>query len=281
LQYNWETRLAEAIWLEAGSSPPIQIDSRGIPIGEIRSLPGRTWTRLDAAIADRLRQVLDETSFVRAAVGGDTPVTILVQENGMASKPSLLLSLSVADILRYWALLTPDQRTAFIEAKWQGGQPIGDGADLVTQLKKEDRKDMLFDRVAGFFHAFSSLEKSIRQSLEEKRVKEAVYRLFGEKYDSLSTLLNRLSGGEEVDPVDRYLIVQCAHQLIVELKGDYPEFWSEHSHASSVLSDAISALKSTTHQALVASGTKGMSEFLDWFDRRFVKRAEPVGAPGD
>jgi len=35
----------------------------------------------------------------------------------MWCKPSLLLSLSVADILRYWSLLTPGQRAAFIEAR--------------------------------------------------------------------------------------------------------------------------------------------------------------------
>src|SRR4029453_10571666 len=76
LLYNWKNHSAEALWLESGLSPAIRLDSRGIAIGEISSLPGRTWTPLATEIADRLRAVLDETSFVRATVESCNPVTI-------------------------------------------------------------------------------------------------------------------------------------------------------------------------------------------------------------
>jgi hypothetical protein len=160
LRYNWAAHSAEALWLESATSPVIRLDSRGKAIGEIERLPARIWLRLPGTLADSLRQVLEETSFVRVTLAGADPAIILVQEEGMAHKPSLLLQLSVADILRYWAMLSPAQRAAFIEAKWPQGGEMGDGADLVARLQRNYSKDTLFDRFAGFFHAFNSLEKS-------------------------------------------------------------------------------------------------------------------------
>lgn len=200
LRYNWGTQYAEALWLESATSPAIRLDARGKTIGDVESLPARSWARLPAAMANRLREVLEETSFIRVTLADADPAVILVQEEGMGHKPSLLLQLTVSDILRYWAMLSPAQRAAFIEARWPQGSLIGDGADLVTRLRLEDSKNTLFDRFAGFFHAFGSLENNVRLALTAKRTKDASYRLFGKKYDSLPTLLGRLSNRKRGTP---------------------------------------------------------------------------------
>lgn len=276
LRYNWGTQSAEALWLESTTSPAVRLDARGKAIGEVESLPARTWARLPSAMAFELREVLEETSFIRVTLADADPAIILVQEEGMGHKPSLLLQLSVSDILRYWAMLSPAQRAAFIETKWPQGSLTGDGADLVTRLRLQDSKNTLFDRFAGFFHAFGSLENSVRLALTAKRTKDASYRLFGKKYDSLPTLLGRLSNAEEEDAVERYVIVLCATQLVKESQTEFPEFWLENAQDATALFREITDLTRTIREALVARAPDRMDDFLKWFDRWFVERAEPV-----
>ena len=73
---------------------------------------------------------------------------------------SLLFRLSATDILRYWSLLTQEQRAAFLEARAPEVALLGQGADLVARAKLALEKKTLFDRFAGFFHAFGCLERS-------------------------------------------------------------------------------------------------------------------------
>src|SRR5690606_1012700 len=94
----------------------------------------------------------------------------------------------------------------------------GQGADLVTRARVALDHDTVFDRFAGFFHAFGCLERGVRAALDDGREKEANYRLFGKKYDSLGSLLDRvLSDQEKLDQVDRYVIGLCARQLCQEI----------------------------------------------------------------
>src|SRR5262249_7420069 len=84
--------------------------------------------------------------------------------------------------------------------------------------------DTLFDRFAGFFHAFGCLERAVRSALSDGRDKEASYRLFGKKYDSLGSLLDRMAAdAQSGDPVDRYVIILCAKQLCQEIARDHAD----------------------------------------------------------
>ena len=66
---------------------------------------------------------------------------------------------------------------------------------------------------AGFFHAFGCLERSVRKSLDDGQPKQASYRLFGKKYDSLGTLLERVAAQREtLDAVDGYGILMFCKQ---------------------------------------------------------------------
>lgn len=279
LRYNWSTKSAEAFWLNNVKSPFVRLEARGLEIGGIEGLPARIWVPLEACIAERLSEILEQTSFVTVAPADSRSAIVLVQEEGMDQKPSLLFRLSIEDILRYWAMLSPAQRAAFIESNWQG--PVGDGADLVARLKFRAQKDTLFDRSAGVFHAFSSLEKSVKEALKERRLKDAQYRLFGKKYDSLQTLLDRLASSEESDDVDRYVIALCAVQLVKEVKTTLPEFWSENKTAADALSVGLAELTGRIRQAIVSNAPDDMAEFLSWFDSWFVERAKPEEVPLD
>jgi len=123
--------------------------------------------------------------------------------------------------------------------------------------------------------------KSVRLALTEQRTKDASYRLFGKKYDSLPTLLDRLSNAGEGDDVEQYVIVLCATQLVKEIQTEFPEFWLENPQEVKALSQQILDLTHTIREAIVARAPGSMDEFLRWFDRWFVERAEPMDVQGD
>src|SRR5207248_600824 len=158
-----------------------RLEARGIELGPAGPLVARTWTDLGPDLAGRLRAILDETSLVKVIGDGERPAILLVQEEGMSHKPSLFMQLSVADILRYWSLLKPEQRAAFLETRAPELAIGSQGTDLVTPAGLRPDADSLFDRFAGIFHAFGCLERSVREALDKDNGREATYRLFGEK----------------------------------------------------------------------------------------------------
>ena len=121
----------------------------------------------------------------------------------MYSRPSLLLDLSPAEILRYWSLLTAAQRAAFLEAHAPEIAQLGEGAALMSRYEPLARGDSFFDRFAGIFLAFGCLERSVRSALiKGGSRRDAEYRLFGQKYDSLGNLLNRVVKEAQEDKGD-------------------------------------------------------------------------------
>jgi len=276
LRYHWDRKLAEGYWDAPSESPPLVVSARGIEIIQVAILAPRSWTDFGDEAASKISSHLTETSLFE--VRGETaePGMLLVQEEGMAHKPSILTSLSVADILRYWALLTVEQRAAFLEARAPEVLLHGAGADLVTQARILTGSETLFDRFAGVFHAFGCLERDIRAALDAGRDKDVEYRLFGKKYDSLGSLLDRMgTSGDDSNDVDRYVIVLCARQLCQELKRDYSDSWASHASEVKQLDDRFGAL-SDIRARLLASNDGDFGQFLSWFDHWFLKRAAPV-----
>ncbi len=276
LRYHWDRSVAQAFWDGPGTSPGLQIEARGIEVARLSSLPPRTWTLLPSEPTQRIADFLKETSLFVVHGDGEGPTLLLVQEEGMAAKPSLLLQLSAAEILRYWALLTPAQRAAFLEARAPEMALTGAGADLVARTRIALETETLFDRFTGFFHSFACVDRSARDALDAGREREVDYRLFGQKYDSLSNLLTRVATDDDrTDDVDRYVIVLCARQLCQELKRDYPDYWSKHAAAARALEQRLGEL-SVIRQRLTAQNGSDLPAFLDWFDRRFMQRAAPL-----
>jgi hypothetical protein len=196
----------------------------------------------------------------------------------MSHKPSLLLDLSPAEILRYWSLLTVEQRAAAIEA-YNTVVPSDDEGTFLTSpfLPLADR-DTFFDRFAGIFHAFGCLERSAHESLREGKEREATYRIFGQKYDSLGRLLARVISEDtdgRGDTIEHYLIMLCTRQLVDELKRNHQEFWDAHADDARRLRLQLSAV-SQIRERIVSRGPATMPQFLAWFEHWFLKRAKTV-----
>ena len=191
----------------------------------------------------------------------------------MAQRPSLLFDLSPGEILRYWALLSDQQRAAFLEEHAPELALTGGGAELIARYPGVVHHDSFFDRFAGIFISFGQLERSVRESLESGNERAAVYRLFGQKYDSFGRLLSRVTKDHETgrgDLVEHYVIALCARQIVKELRRDYPEFFRDNADAARRLYEQL-----LTVGALRASLIT-TPDFLSWFEEWFLKRAKPM-----
>jgi hypothetical protein len=271
LRFDWKSETAAAWWAET-EPPPIHLSVAGIELGSFRiSSPGE-WQSLGRELSKAIQDHLISTSLFIAKDDHGHTGHVLIIEDGMTQKPSQILALSAADILRYWSMLTPEQRSSFLE--WRLNSLLLEGSnDGVLPIVLPNHEESLFDRVAGFFHAFHTLERFVKESIETRRSGRAVARLFGKKHDSLSYLLDRLDSDDDPirDNVDRYLIVFCARQSLTHIKLTQPEFWSKHQSDAKKLLSRVNELKKVLRPQLL---TEDLSEdFLDWFDREFLRRS--------
>jgi hypothetical protein len=279
IRFHWNTELAEAFWDDGAISPTLSVRAQGVEIFTVSDLPSRTWHPLSSAACQELRRVLRSTSILTVVGDGREPGSLLVQEEGMYGRPSLLLDLSPAEILRYWSLLTLAQRAAFLEAHAPDLAQLGEGAALISRYQPLARGETFVDRFAGIFLAFGCLERAVRSALAKGGSRrDAEYRLFGEKYDSLGNLLNRVvkdAADGKGDLIEQYLMGLCAKQLERELRREHPEFWQEYSPDVKKLRERIDAALSV-RERLVERDPKEMPAFLDWFEDWFLRRATPV-----
>ena len=224
--------------------------------------------------AEGLGRVLKSTSFLTVTAEGSEPATILVLEEGMAQKPSILLNLTIADILRCWSALTPEQKAVLPEDRYQElGQAVS--ALLPRGPLGKHELESLFDAFAGAFHAFASLERKLFQAIKQGRNKEAEYLLFGKKYDSLPRLLDRLAEGEDrIDAVHRYVLLLCARQVLDRVKRQEGDFAGAHRREVGELEQRLEALDAA-REALALEPAGEKRAFLEWYESWFLKRAEP------
>lgn len=277
LRYTWSTGVAETWWNESGRSPVLKLEVAGVTLGLIGPLDPGQWIRLDGPIADELAGHLPRTSFVTVSWAGRDPVTLLVQEEGMSHKPALLTSLSVSDILKYWALLTVEQRTAFLESRAHDLGLTGAGAELLATYRPDLLEQTLFDRFAGIFHSFVCLEKFVNEALESRHASAAECRIFGRKYDSLGTLLDRVTDPKSTfDDIERFVIVLCAQQLLDRLRKEHGDFWSENERHAGPLRQQVQQLRHDHREGLKNSGPADMPRFLEWFESWFLARAAQI-----
>lgn len=275
IRFQWNALEAHAFWDDAAVSPALTVSAQGVELFRLEGLPSKTWQPLSKDACSELQRVLRSTSLLTVVEGQREPGLLLVQEEGMWDKPSLLLDLSPAEILRYWSLLTLAQKAAFLEARAPEIAALGEGASLVTRFEPLAHEDSFFDRFAGIFLAFGAVERSVRVSLREGRMQEATYRLFGQKHDSLGTLLNRVMkdvAEAKGDLVEHYVMALCARQLSQELRKESPVFFSEHGAEARRLQEQLESATSI-RERLVARDPARMAEFLDWFDHWFLRRA--------
>jgi hypothetical protein len=275
LRFWWDEKRAGYFWeRQAGDSPSrATLSSAGVAIHRIEPIVFAEWTALPDEVADKLAVILHGTSFIEISVDGGEAGTLLVSEEGMAHKPSLLFFLSAEEILRYWSLLSPEQREAFLSDKAY--------ALLVKEGLSAPRhemlnvRDSLFERFAGIFHAFARLDEHVSNAIEDGRSADAVYRLFGQKYDSLPSLIARVLDEDEkaegADLVNRYVTLLTAKQFLGQLKRRYPDFFAEHQKQEARLRQTLKQ-GDRLRQQFDFAGHEEMDQFFHWFERNVLSR---------
>lgn len=284
VQHDWSAGETKAFWDGPKVSPALVVSANGVEVFKVEGLPSRAWTALPEDDSKKLAERLKSTSIFEVA-GEDAdgkPGLLLVQEIGMFRKPSLAPDRTAADILKDWAAPSDDRRVALYEEGLLGvpepgepePRPSDDGLVPVESL---------FDRFAGIFHGLSSLEKRVVEQLNGKNDDGAAYLLFGETFNSLATFLKKEREEEiERDPVNVYVAYLCAKQLVVTVRKEAgallgSTFLDRHGPALKALEaqveEPLGGLRQLIGDEIGADG----AQFLEWFDRWFLKRATPVG----
>lgn len=267
LRFNWETGTLVYFWEKSRGQPPQQaiVTAQGVTQFSIEPIQFGDWVELPEAAAEAVQQALKSSSLVEVSVDGQLPFRVLIQEEGMAYKPSILLSLTPEEILQYWSLLSPEQREIFIVTR--EGALIA-GTEISVPAGKLRGGDSMFDRFAGIFHAFGRLELSVEEALAAGRENEAIYRLFGQKYDSLPSLIDKVAQDEQADRVNRYVTLLCARQLLQLLEKKYPKFRASHQAGFERLEEQLQVINGV--QAGFSFDTQAeRQKFFDWFERMF------------
>lgn len=273
-RFDWsKQRLAYRIAGEE-KGPLIICQASGLELFRIAAPETDNWIECRPEEAASVRTLLDSTSFleVRHSKG---VWRVLVREEGMSHRPSLLMFLTPEEILLYWSLLSPAQREAFLNTK------LGNLAQLEGLVpQRGDRLiggDTLFDRFAGVFHAFGRLHAHVTEAIRRGCLREAEARLFGAKYDSLPVLLQKVFEADAGDPVIRYLTFLCARQVREEMASQFSEFWRMHRLEVTELDGQLhhtDELRDVLHFATEMD----RKEFFEWYESMFLKRARPVEA---
>lgn len=130
VRHHWDSKASEVLWEGASRSPSLRLKGRGLIVAELPGIDPNQWTPLDTESSAVLAGILEETSILEVHGEAETPTLLLVQEEGMHRKPSLLLSLSTEDILRYWAL-GPKKFGRLI---WPNTRPLGAASNVSSML---------------------------------------------------------------------------------------------------------------------------------------------------
>lgn len=281
IRYSWRGAEASGLW--DGRDPKVQLTvlSTSGPMGPATEWRRREWVQLAPDLTERLARELVSTSIVTIRASDGRESKVLVQEEDMPMKPELARLLPVRDILHYWSLLRPEQRLAFLDSRAEQLDPSELGA-LMTSIKDTTRVgDDMFGRSAGVFHAFAQIESRVFEALREGRPRQAAALMFGQRFDSMGTVIERVmeaeeesAGREAMTDVERYIVLLCGVQLVGRVRRDAPDFWNEYAQQGTSLEQRLRG-RSVLRGSLSDGGGPEMPAFMDWFDRWFLKRAEP------
>lgn len=269
-QYYWEGR-AEVLPGQA------LLDMQGIPIGAISPIRFDEWVSLPDACAQEAKRLLAVTSFVGVRLDGADSFRVLVREEQMAYKPSRLLSLTPDEILQYWSLLSPEQREVILLTKFLSLPGNSDVVDQVGAPLSPTAEPTLFDRFAGIFHGFSRLEAHLKGALTQKHWAEAVYLLFGQKFDSLPSLIDKIVQNRQGDLVNRYVSLLCARQMVMQVSTSFPDFQARHADEFQALERQLEAIGHVRTEFTFDSPAQ-REKFFAWFERMFLARLASVEA---
>lgn len=265
--YHWGQGTL-AVRLEGKMALPLEVTAiSGRSLFTIDRGETEEWFDCDPKAAGAVCKSLASSSFL-VIRRGDAHWRVLVREEGMAHRPSILSELSPDEILEYWSLLSAEERAAAIERHAAPGQEI-EGLPAAEKDKSLRAGDTLFDRFAGVFHAFGCLRRNIEKALDDGRPDEAEMRLLGAKYDSLPELLRKTLKREDGDPVLGYVTFLTARQLREFLAKRDPQFFRERRSLVRKL-DRLIATGIERRGAMFPNDDSQTRAFLDWFETVFL-----------
>jgi hypothetical protein len=273
-RYHWGRETLE-YRVDGTSAGPLTIaEPGGRSLFKIdRPRRGR-WLDCGSEAARKVGELLASTSFLRVK-HSKGEWRVLVREEGMSHRPSLVLSLTPEEILMYWSLLSPEQREGFLEEKTEAERILPGFPPM--KGTRYDTTGTVFDRFAGVYHAFEQLQTHVRQAIDRGEDRAAEALLFGQKYDSLPVLLRKVLDRENPDPVMSYVQFLCAQQLRQGIAKEQSEFWREHRHDAQVLEELLGELP-RLRDALPLEDDKERDAFLEWYEAMFVQKAQVESA---
>ena len=271
--YDWSVRKLY-YYTEKKHSKELEVCAvDGRPLFKMQNLLPGAWYECDKSAADQVGQLLETTSFLRVSTQ-DGYWRVLVREEGMSHRPTLLNSLTPEEILIYWSLLAPADRAYFLE------QRLVDESVLEGVLTKKGERylegNTVFSRFSGLYHAFEQLFQHVNESLVQGENNKAEALLFGAKYDSLPVLLEQVKKREESDPIMDYVTFLCARQLCRRIKKRHRVFWDDERYRS-VRQQLESQVRhiDTLRRQLPLNG-EDRRAFTRWYERMFLKEANQV-----
>jgi hypothetical protein len=88
-------------------------------------------------------------------------------------------------------------------------------------------------------------------------------------------LVERIAAKEDPDPVRDYVTLLCAIQLLNVLSADEPDFYRSEKPRFGLIAEVQQVLERRRSQFAFADEAE-RAKFFAWFDRWFVRRAEPA-----
>lgn len=270
--YDWKNQVLR-YRLEDQAEASINVsDATGKDLFTIAKPRAGSWIDCGPEPARMVGNLLPSSSFLLLKYKENT-WRVLVREEEMAQKPSILTTLTPEDILMCWSFLTAEQRKWLIETKL-GGQCQIEGLNLGA-IQPETKQTTIFDRFAGLYHSFEQLKKHVDHAILQGLCREAEARLFGEKYDSLPALLQKILSRVDGDPVMNYLTFLSADQLAKEVAATHREFWTAHRDEAAKLAKLLENLPAL--RAAISLGSESEKKaFLDWYEQMFIRRTIPL-----
>ena len=239
------------------------------------------WKDCGDLVADRVQALLASTSLVEARIQapvGRRTWRVLIREEGMTHKPSLLTQLAPEEILQYWSLLNESQKQAFLAERLETDEALL-GFSTAGRRPPLESIQTVFDRFAGIFHAFERLSSWVDEKLALNREAEVTARLFGEKYDSLPVLLRKILERTGRDAVIAYVTFLSARQVVLWIKSRWPHYWAEHGDDGRKLERILEELAKIREEVPLADPDR--EEFLAWYEEMFLTDAAAMKAGGD
>lgn len=273
LRYSWQAGVLDYYYqpLQGSQFSAVEVCAHGSSLFQITPLKSEAWVSLPPECAVMVKNLLRSTSYVQVRAVDRPEVTVLIEEEEMAYKQSLMLDLTPEEILRYWSLLTPEQKENFILAHLlQRSAPGVPGSPVPKSIAGES----MFDRFAGIFHAFGRLEHHVREALDANVEGEAVYRLFGEKYDSLPNLVRKTIAAEDGDLVNRYITLLCARMTLDRIEDNHQAFAIAHKAQIKGMRKELDAVEQLRARFSFATPDE-RATFFEWFDKMFLKDMTP------